>query len=77
MRPKVIQRQDVRMAIFQVRPDDSDEDCGRVQAVINVAASVPESGGVLVTRSADGAIREVTQTSTVPYGEVHERQLDS
>jgi hypothetical protein len=77
MSPGVVLRHDGRMATFQLRPDDSDDDYRRVQAAIDSVASMPQSGGVLVTRSADGSIRGATQTTTVPAGEVHERQLDS
>lgn len=64
------------MAIFQFRPDDSEDDCARVQAAIESAASTRQSGGVLVTRSVDGSIEEAPQASTVHAGEVHQRQLD-
>lgn len=67
--------EDVGMAIFQLRRSDSDDDSRRVQAAVDAAALVPSGGGVLVTRSTDGSIREAMQTSTVPNGEVHERQL--
>jgi hypothetical protein len=65
------------MAIFQLRRSDSDDDYQRVQAAVDAAALVPSAGGVLVTRSVDGSIREAVQTSTVPRDEVHERQLES
>ena len=64
------------MALFQFRPDDSEDDYASVQAAVDSAASASESGGVLVTRRVDGSIRDATQTRTVPAGEVHVRQLD-